>query len=620
MKLIFKIQMLILSIIILIIFLQIIIHIFNKTFSRSIYQKSRQVRQSNQELQEKLKICQAAKIDLEKKQAILESIIENSQAIISIQDLEGKYVLINRHFTDNFNLDKEQVIGKINYDLFPQEIAEHSHQINQIVIKEKKCLTVEEILPNRHGYNSYISSKFPVYNLDGCLYGIGSISTNINYRRELQKLLDNLNQELENRVAERTISLKQANEQLKKEINSKNEANIIANKMASELSQHARTVNSILNTSVDPIYLFNTSAKYTYVSQNGAAYLGMKPHEMIGKTIKELNFSQEIIQQLDREIQKVLTTGKSIKSEGCFPTKGTQRDYEYIISPVFDRQENIEAVVATFRDITERRSTQLDLELAKQHAEAANQAKSAFLANISHELKTPLNAIIGYSDLLHEEINELGYPELSNDFQKISFESQKLLKIIQEVIDISKIETNKIKLYLEDFNLSSLIKNVVKSAEPLVLKNGNILTVEGVEDIGIMYADPIKVQQIISNILSNAAKFTHQGEINFRVNRQREQIVISVTDNGIGISLDQIKYLFKPFTQADESMTRQYGGTGLGLAISQRFCQMMGGNITVDSTIGLGSTFTVCLPVEVADSKSENLLAKKTSKSHLSTA
>ncbi|MGK7921406.1 MAG: PAS domain-containing sensor histidine kinase [Trichodesmium sp.] len=485
--------------------------------------------------------------------------------------------------------------------------AAYSNRINQIVLEANKCLKFEEILPDRHGYNSYISSKFPVYNLDGCIYGIASISTNINYRIEVQTLLANINQELEDRVAERTISLKKVNEQLKQEINAKNKANIIANKIANELSQNARTVNSILNTSVDPIYLFDTSGKYTYVSKNGAAYLGMEPDEMIGKTIKELRFSQEIIQQLDEQIKKVLTTGESIKSEGCFPTKGTQRDYEYIISPVLDQQENIEAVVATFRDITERRSTQLELELARKNAEAANQAKTAFLANISHELKTPLNAIIGYSDLLHEEINELGYQDLSNDLQKISFESQKLLKMIQEVIEISKIETNKIKLYLEDFNLSSLIKNAVKSVEPLVIKNGNILTVEGVEDIGIMYADPIKVQQIISNILSNAAKFTHQGEINLRVNRQREQIVISVTDNGIGISLDQIKYLFKPFTQADESTTRQYGGTGLGLAISQRFCQMMGGNITVDSKIGLGSTFTVCLPVEVADSKNENL-------------
>ncbi|MGD1716172.1 PAS domain-containing sensor histidine kinase [Dapis sp. BLCC M172] len=570
----------------------------------NLERKIKKLKKNNQELQEELKIYQEEKLELEKKQGILEAIIDNSTAIIHIQDIEGKYILINRHFQETFNLAKDQVIGKTNYDFFSREIAENSSHINQIVTESKKCLTVEEILPDKNGYNSYISTKFPLYNLDGCLYAIGSISTNINYRKELQILLANLNEELENRVAERTICLKQLNEQLKMEMSAKTQANKMAEKMANELSQHARTVDSILNASVDPIYLFDSSGKYTYVSLTGAESLGMKPNDMIGKTATELGFSKEIIQEFDEQIKKVFTTGKSVKSEGCFSTRKGEIDYEYIISPVVDREENIEAVVSTFHDITERRHIQLELELAKEAAEAANQAKSRFLANISHELKTPLNAIIGYGDLLHEEINDLGYQDLTNDLNKIRFESQKLLKMIQEIIDISKIEANKMKLYLEDFNLSSLIKNVVKSVEPLVVKNGNILKVEGVEDIGIMYADPIKVQQIISNLLSNSAKFTHQGEINLRVSRQRDKIVICVTDNGVGMSLDQIKYLFKPFTQSDESTTRQYEGTGLGLAISQRFCQMMGGNITVDSKVSLGSTFTVCLPTEVADSKS----------------
>ncbi|MGD1808761.1 PAS domain-containing sensor histidine kinase [Dapis sp. BLCC M126] len=570
----------------------------------NLEKKNEKLKKINQELQEQLKIYQQKNLELEKKQRILEAIIDNSTAIIYIQDIEGKYILINPHFTKTFNLEKEQVIGKTNYDFFSREIAENSSHINQIVTEANRCLTVEEILPDKNGYNSYISTKFPLYNLDGCLYAIGSISTNINYRKELQILLANINEELENRVAERTICLKQLNEQLKIEMNAKTQANEMAEKIANELSQHMRTVDSILNASVDPIYLFDTSSKYTYVNRKGAESLGMNPNDMIGKTPTELGFSQEIIQEFDEQIKKVFTTGKLVKSEGCFPTRKGEIDYEYIISPVVDREDNIEAVVSIFRDITERRHTQLELELAKEAAEAANQAKSRFLANISHELKTPLNAIIGYGDLLHEEINDLGYQDLPNDLNKIRLESQKLLKMIQEIIDISKIEANKMKLYLEDFNLSSLIKNVVKSVEPLVVKNGNILKVEGVEDIGIMYADPIKVQQIISNLLSNSAKFTHQGEINLRVSRQRDKIVICVTDNGVGMSLDQIKYLFRPFTQSDESTTRQYGGTGLGLAISQRFCQMMGGNIAVDSKVSLGSTFTVCLPTEVADSKS----------------
>ncbi|MDJ0519044.1 MAG: ATP-binding protein [Trichodesmium sp. MO_231.B1] len=598
--------MLILSIIISILFFPLINQLLEKRFYifKNQGKKVKYLENINLKLQRELTIIQEKNVELEKNQAILSAIVEKSKAIIYIQDIQGKYILINRHFTKTFNLEKEQVIGKTNYDFFAREIAENFSYINQIVTEANRCLTVEEILPDKNGYNSYISTKFPLYNLDGSLYAIGSISTNINYRKELQTLLSNVNQELENRVAERTLCLKQLNEQLKIEINAKTQANKMAEKMANELSQHARTVDSILNASVDPIYLFDPCGKYTYVSRIGAESLGMKPNDMIGKTAKELGFSEAIIQQFDEQIKKVFTTGKAVKSEGCFPTIKGEIDYEYIISPVVDREENIEAVVSTFRDITERRHTQLELELAKEAAEAANQAKSRFLANISHELKTPLNAIIGYSDLLYEEINDLGYQDLINDLNRIRLESQKLLKMIQEIIDISKIEANKMKLYLEDFNLSSLINNVVKSVKPLVIKNGNILKVEGVEDIGIIYADPIKVQQITSNLLSNSAKFTHQGEINLRVSRQRDKIVICVTDNGVGMSLDQMKYLFRPFTQSDESTTRQYDGTGLGLAISQRFCQMMGGNITVDSKVSLGSTFTVCLPTEVADSKS----------------
>ncbi|MDJ0555342.1 MAG: ATP-binding protein [Microcoleaceae cyanobacterium MO_207.B10] len=167
------------------------------------------------------------------------------------------------------------------------------------------------------------------------------------------------------------------------------------------------------------------------------------------------------------------------------------------------------------------------------------------------------------------------------------------------------------KLYLEDFHLSFLIDSLIKSVQDLVRKNDNILTVYGVEDIGIMYAYPIKVQNIISYLLSNAAKFKHKGEITLRVSCQGDEIVFCVTDNGLGMSLDQIKYLFQPFIQADELTTRQYGGTGLGLVISQRFCEMMGGKITVDSKVAIGSTFTVYLPIEVEDTNSKNLLERQ---------
>lgn len=568
-------------------------------------------------LQQKIREDPKEEIEFQKNNVMLEAIINNPTAVIYIQDMQGKYLFVNPHFEEIFNLKKEEIIGKTDYELFSKELADSSREIHQIVAKAKKTLTIEEILPKKDGYNSYVSIKFPLEDVDGVPYAIGSISTNINYRKEIQVLLASVNEELENRVAERTAFLKQANQLLRMEIGEKIKANKKSEKMTIELEQHSRTVDSIINASVDLIYLFDLSGKYTYVSRNGAEALGKKPSDMIGKRVKDLGFSQEIIQEFDQQIKKVLTTSKAVKSEACFSTVKGVRDYEYILSPVSNQEGKIEAIVSIFRDITERRHTELELQLAKEAADVANQAKSAFIANISHELKTPLTAIIGYSDLLAEEIIELADRDLINDLNKIRSESNHLLKMIQEIIDLSKIESNKMKLYLEDFYLSSLVDNVIKSVQDLVIKNGNILRVQGVEEIGIMYADPIKVQQIISNLLTNAAKFTHQGEITLRVTRQENKIVFYVTDNGIGMSLDQIKYLFRPFTQADESTTRQYEGTGLGLAISQRLCKMMGGKITVDSKVGVGSTFTVYLPIEVQDTNSRKLLEANKSVSDL---
>ena len=572
----------------------------------------------NLELQPEITDCQQAEIALPKKKVILEAILDNSAAVIYVQDLAGKYLFVNRHFEESFNLKKEQVIGKTDYELFAKEVAESSHNIHQIVAQVKKTLTVEELLPEKNGDDSYISIKFPLDDLNGVPYAVGSISTNINYRKELQILLASFKEELDNLLTERTAFFRQANELLRIAIGEKNQATKRAKNMAKQLNKHSITVDSILNASVDLIYLFDLSGKYTYVSRTGAEVLGMKPRDMIGKTAKDLGFSQEIIQQLNEQIKKVLTTSKAVKSEGCFPTVKGVKDYEYILSPIYDQKGKIEAIVSTFRDITERKRTELELQLAKEAAETANQAKSAFIANISYELRTPLTAIIGYSDLLSEEMMELGDQDLINDLNKIRSEGNNLCKMIQAIIDISQIESKQMKLYLEDFHLSFLIDNIIKSVQDLVRKNGNILTVDEVEDIGIVYADPIKVQKIISNLLSNSAKFTHKGEIKLRVSRQEDKIVLSVTDNGIGMSLDQVKYLFQPFTQADQSTTRQYGGIGLGLAISQRLCEMMGGKITVDSKIGFGSTFTVYLPVEVQDSNSRNFLETKKSTSDLS--
>jgi signal transduction histidine kinase len=235
---------------------------------------------------------------------------------------------------------------------------------------------------------------------------------------------------------------------------------------------------------------------------------------------------------------------------------------------------------------------------ARYEAEASNRAKSTFLANMSHELRTPLNAIIGYSDMLREEAADMGYEDLVPDLDKIQTAAQQLLSIISDVLDIAKIEADKVELKLTELDIPTLIQDVLTVIRPTLIGDSQ-LVVHCAGDIGTLMADATKVQQILFNLLSNAAKFTNQGTITLSVQRCAEWVTFEVADTGIGIAEDQLDYIFKPFMQVDSSTTRQYGGTGLGLTICKHYCQLMNGQISVKSTVGQGSTFTVKLPAQV---------------------
>jgi signal transduction histidine kinase len=287
-----------------------------------------------------------------------------------------------------------------------------------------------------------------------------------------------------------------------------------------------------------------------------------------------------------------------------------------------------------------------ELQAANRQLEIASQHKSQFLANMSHELRTPLNAIIGYSEMLQEEAEDLDEQTFLPDLQRINSAGKHLLGLINDILDLSKIEAGRMDLLLESFEVGQLVRDVAAIVRPLVEKNGNVLVVECPEQIGSMHADLTKVRQTLFNLLSNAAKFTDHGTITLRVARETpltprpplptvgegepteepragspspahrdvgaadiraaqrrgarsEGVIFAVADTGIGMTEEQLGRLFEAFSQAEAATRSTYGGTGLGLAISRHFCRLMGGDLTVESVYGQGSTFVVRLPAEV---------------------
>jgi signal transduction histidine kinase len=238
-------------------------------------------------------------------------------------------------------------------------------------------------------------------------------------------------------------------------------------------------------------------------------------------------------------------------------------------------------------------------EKSHQLAEAS-QHKSQFLANMSHELRTPLNAIIGVTEMLREDAESLNQD--LEPLDRVLGAARHLLALINDILDLSKIEAGRMELQLEDFPLAPLIDGVVKTIEPLAAKNENRVAVSCDAAIGMLHADQMRLRQALLNLISNANKFTERGTITVDARHGqkngRDWVTIAVTDTGIGMTPEQMGKLFQEFSQADASTTRKYGGTGLGLAISKRFCQMMGGDITVESEPDKGSVFTVCLPRE----------------------
>jgi signal transduction histidine kinase/CheY-like chemotaxis protein len=340
-------------------------------------------------------------------------------------------------------------------------------------------------------------------------------------------------------------------------------------------------------------------------------YAGIGGVIVLGASLIAFLFSSRLQRVISDPVLSLAHTAKIVSEKKDYSLRAEKRtddEIGFLIDRFNGMLAQIEEHEKELQEVNEQ------LVKSEQRARAGTQAKSHFLANMSHELRTPLNAIIGYSEMLQEEAQDSGQESFIPDLKKINRSGRHLLELINDVLDLSKIEAGKMELYLETFDISNLLEEVSTTVQLLVQKNSNVLEVRCPADLGAMRADMTKVRQSLFNLLSNASKFTKNGKITLEAARENlptkgDWIVFRVSDTGIGMTPEQQERVFEAFSQADASTARDFGGTGLGLTITQTFCRMMGGDVALTSEPGKGTTFIIRLPTEVHESTDESAAA-----------
>ena len=437
-------------------------------------------------------------------------------------------------------------------------------------------------------------------------------------RQSLSTVVNDLQAEralLEHRVDERTHELnellakqEEQNETLESRNNELLEVQRQLEDSGKELEASRKRIDSILHASPDAIVVIDPKGEIVLANQSTTRAFGYTSYELIGHKVNKL-MPDAIAAEHDQYLERLEwgrephLIGKGIREVEARRRDGTVFPADLTLAMV--DTEGGRLYVGILRDITQRKSMEREILEAMQRAEEANEAKSAFLANMSHELRTPMNAIIGYAEILREDAEDEGNDDVIPDLDKIITAGKHLLALINDVLDLSKIESGKMELYLEDFAVADTVNEVASTVQSLVAKNNNQLDILLEDGLGDMRADMTKVRQMLFNLVSNAAKFTHEGTVTIDVASRDDasgrRIMMHVRDTGIGIPVNKLEHIFEEFTQADDSTTRNYGGTGLGLSLVRRFAEMMGGSISVESIEGEGSTFTIDLPANVTD-------------------
>ncbi len=550
-------------------------------------------------------------LSLKESEERLQSIIDNSTAVIYLKDTHGKYLLVNKQYETLFHITQANVVGKTDYDIFPKEAAEAFSGNDRKALELDSSLEIEERVPQDDGIHIYLSNKFPLHNASGIPYGVCGVSTDITERKRTQEELSRHRDHLEEQVQERTADLDNSVSLLSATIESTADGILVVD-MDANITAHNNKFTELWNIP-EPIIESKDNKK------------------LLGYVLDQLADPQSFLANLEalyKQPEKEDLSVIKLKDGRIFERYSLpQRLRDHVIGRVWN-----------FRDVTDRERTEEERQRAKEAAEAASRAKSEFLASMSHELRTPLNAILGFSGILDRDPDTTTTQK--EHLTTITRSGEHLLDLINDVLEISKIESGRVVLVETEFDLYQMLDALrsmfrIRASD----KNLGLHFEQGPEVPQYIRADARRLRQVLINLLSNAVKFTEQGSVTLRVGYQssvirdqggnetetegpddrrqttvgskhhqqikddgRRALLFEIEDTGTGIAPEEMDKLFDPFSQTKSGKIAQEG-TGLGLPISQNFLHLMGGEFSVSSKESQGSIFAFKIPVTEIEAK-----------------
>ena len=508
----------------------------------------------------------AAERTLKLSEEKLRAVTDNISSVLFMKDVEGRYLYINKRYETIFHVSNAAIQGKTDHDIFPHDFAEAFVKNDQFVIQSQQALELEETAPHDDGIHHYLTSKFPIRDATGNIYAVCGIATDITGRKRAE--LEAIKQLKRNQI--------------------------------------------LMQNALDGIHVMDAQGRIIEANDAFCGLLGYTRDEMMQLTLTDWEAKMSP-HELKEGFTALLDGGHAL-----FETLNRRKDGSIIdveISAVGIDLAGEKVLYVASRDISERKRSQHQLEAlveqrttelstALEAARAADKTKDAFLANITHELRTPLSAVIGFSGLARPYCTDTRQSDYLN---KINSAGKTLSGIINDLLDLSKIAAGRMELEDSSFSLRQLLARCISVMSFRAEEKGLELVAQIDENIpDVLRGDSLRVEQILLNLLSNAVKFTASGRIEARIGLQskigaRVCLNIEVEDSGIGLSEESLQLLFQPFSQSDTSMSRKFGGTGLGLAICKHLAELMGGEISVSSREGSGATFCVKLWLALGD-------------------